>query len=51
MAAERGQRVLIRVGSSLEVHVALYDFTKFSMIPSVALINEIPGVMARSVSL
>ena len=36
----------MRVGSSFEV--GDYEFTKFSMIPSVALMNEIPGDIASS---
>jgi len=38
--AECGCRILVRVGSSFEV--GDYGFTKFIMIPSVALANEIP---------
>ena len=45
-AAERGQRVLANVGLSFKV--SDHDFTKFSMIPSVALVNEIPGDIASS---
>ncbi len=39
-AAERGRRVLVRVGSSFEV--GDHDFTKYSLIPSVSLIVDIP---------
>ena len=38
-AAERGRRVMVKVGSSFDV--ADHDFTKFSMIPSVVLMNNI----------
>ena len=38
--------MLVRVGSSFEV--GDHDFTKFSMIPSVALVNEIPTDIAGS---
>ena len=40
-AVERGKRVLVRVGSSFEV--GDHDFTKFSLVPSVTLINDIPS--------
>ena len=46
VAAERGRRVPVRVGLSFEV--GDHDFTKFSMIPGVALMNEIPGDIASS---
>ena len=36
--AERGRRVMVKVGSSFDV--ADHDFTKFSMIPSVVLDDE-----------
>ena len=39
-AAERGRRVLVRAGTTFEV--GDHDFTKFSIIPSVALVVEIP---------
>ncbi len=45
-AAERGRRVLVRVGSSFEV--GDHYFINFSMVPSVALVNEIPGDVASS---
>ena len=38
-AAERGRRVLVKVGTSFEV--GDHDFTKFSIIPSVVLKNQI----------
>ena len=45
-AAERGRRVLVRAGASFEV--GDHDFTKFSMVPSVTLINDIPCVLEDS---
>ena len=39
-AAERGRRVLVRVGTTFEV--GDHDFTKFSIIPSVVLVVDIP---------
>lgn len=39
-AAEKGRRVLVRVGTIFEV--GDHDFTKFSVIPSVALMVSIP---------
>lgn len=46
--AERGQRVLVKVGSSFEVDD--HDFTIFSMIhvPSVVLVNKIPKDISDS---
>ena len=38
-AVERGKRVLVKVGSSFEV--GDHDFTKFGMVPSVTLVNDI----------
>ena len=45
-AAECGRRVLVKVGASFEV--GDHDFTKFSMIPSVVLQNQIPEDVACS---
>ena len=45
-AAERGRRVMVKVGSSFDV--ADHDFTKFSMIPSVVLMNNIPQDITES---
>lgn len=45
-AVERGRRVLVKVGTSFEV--ADHDFTKFSLIPSVALQNTIPDDITGS---
>ncbi len=45
-AVERGKRVLVRVGSSFEV--GDHDFTNFSMVPSVSLINDIPTEITGS---
>ena len=45
-AAERGRRVLVKVGTSFEV--ADHDFTKFSLIPSVILQNEVPDDVTGS---
>ena len=39
-AAERGRRVIVAVGTTFEV--GDHDFTKFSIVPSVVLINDIP---------
>lgn len=39
-AAERGRRVIVRAGTSFKV--GDHDFTKFSIIPSVTLIVDIP---------
>ena len=43
---ERGKRVLVKVGASFEVGDD--DFTKFSLTPSVTLINEIPTEISGS---
>ena len=45
-AVERGKRVLVKVGASFEV--GDHDFTKFSLTPSVTLINEIPTEISGS---
>ena len=45
-AAEHGQRMLVSVGSIFEG--GDHDFTKFSMVPSVVLVSEIPGDIASS---
>ncbi len=45
-AAERGRRVIVRAGASFEV--GDHDFTKFSMVPSVALVNDIPDNIGES---
>ena len=45
-AAERGRRVLVRAGASFEV--GDHDFTKFSLMPSVALVNDIPSALEDS---
>ena len=39
-AAERGKKVLVRAGTTMEV--GDHDFTKFSVVPSVALVVDIP---------
>ena len=39
-AAERGRRVLVHVGTTFKV--GDHDFTKFSIIPSVVLVVDIP---------
>ena len=39
-AAERGRKVIVRAGTTFEV--GDHDFTKFSIVPSVALIVDIP---------
>ena len=39
-AAERGRRVIVAAGTTFEV--GDHDFTKFSLVPSVVLINNIP---------
>ncbi|CAB4028704.1 Hypothetical predicted protein [Paramuricea clavata] len=45
-AAERGRRVLVRDGASFEV--GDHNFTKFSLVPSVALVNGIPSALEDS---
>ena len=40
LAVEKGKRVLVKVRASFEV--GDHDFTKFSVVPSVTLINDIP---------
>ena len=45
-AAERGRRVLVRVGTTFEV--GDHDFTKFSIIPSVVLVVDIPDNIQES---
>jgi len=45
-AAERGRRVLVKVGAMFEV--GDHDFTKFGIIPSVVLINDIPDEFSGS---
>ena len=45
-AAERGRRVLVKVGATFEV--GDHDFTKFGIIPSVVLINDIPDGFSGS---
>ena len=45
-AVERGKRALVKVGASFEV--GDHDFTKFSLTPSVTLINEIPTDISGS---
>ena len=45
-AVERGKRVLVQVGSSFEV--GDHDFTKFSLVPSIALVNDIPTEISDS---
>ena len=45
-AAEHGRRVMVKVESSFDV--ADHDFTKFSMIPSVVLMNNIPQNITES---
>ena len=39
-AAERGRKVIVHAGTTFEV--GDHDFTKFSIVPSVALIVKIP---------
>ena len=46
LAAERGRRVL--VGAHVTFEVADHDFTKFSIIPSVSLIVQIPETIDSS---
>ena len=43
---ERGKRVLVKMGASFEVRD--HDFTKFSMVPSVTLVNDIPTEITGS---
>ena len=45
-AVERGKRVLVKVGASFEV--GDHDFTKFSIVPSVTLVNDIPTEITGS---
>ena len=45
-AVERGKRVLVKVGASFEV--GDHDFTKFSLVPSVTLVNDIPTEITGS---
>ena len=45
-AAERGRRVIVSLDK--EFSVGDHDFTKFSLIPSVSLINEIPSSIEGS---
>ena len=45
-AVERGKRVLVKVGASFEV--GDHDFTMFSMVPSVTLVNDIPTEITGS---
>lgn len=45
-AAERGRRVLVRKNESFEV--GDHDYTKFSIIPSVCLLVDIPDDVAGS---
>ena len=45
-AAERGRQVWVNRSSPF--HVADHDFTRFSLIPSVALMNEIPSELSGS---
>ena len=45
-AAERGRRVLVKVGATFEV--GDHDFKKFGIIPSVVLINDIPDEFSGS---
>ena len=45
-AAERGRRVLVRAGTTLEV--GDHDFTKFSIVPSVVLVADIPDNIQES---
>ena len=40
-AAEIGKNVLVKVGASFEV--GDHNFTKFSLVPSVSLVNTIPS--------
>ena len=45
-AAERGRRVLVRAGTTFEV--GDHDFTKFSIVPSVVLVTDIPDSIQES---
>ena len=45
-AVERGRRVLVSRNQSFEV--ADHDFTKFSMVPSVSLVVDIPDDVTSS---
>ena len=45
-AAERGRQVLVRSGTSFQV--ADHDFTRFSIIPSVALLVDMPDTISGS---
>ena len=45
-AAERGRQVLVH--SSTSFQVANHDFTRFSVIPSVALVVDIPDCISGS---
>ena len=45
-AAERGKKVLVKVGGSFEV--GDHDFTKFGLVPSVTLVNTIPSEISGS---
>ena len=45
-AAERGRRVLIRADTTFEV--GDHDFSKFSIIPSVSLLVDIPSKLSGS---
>jgi len=44
--AERSRKVLVKVGAMFEV--GDHDFTKFGIIPSVVLINDIPDEFSGS---
>ena len=45
-AAERGRQVIVRSGTSFQV--ADHDFTRFSIIPSVSLIIDVPYTISGS---
>ena len=45
-AAERGRRVIVNQGTVLQV--GDHDFTRFSLIPSVALIVDVPAEVSGS---
>ena len=45
-ATERGKKVLVKVGASSEV--GDHDFTKFSLVSSVTLVNTIPSEISGS---
>ena len=45
-AAERGRQVIVRSGTNFQV--SDHDFTRFSVIPSVALIVDVPDVISES---